>query len=158
MSFCRGNSARNQRASKCDMADTLTRLQRSKCMAAIRGKDTKPELAVRSLLHRLNCRFRLHRSDLPGKPDIVMSVRGSIVFVHGCYWHSHSCKRGRSTPATNSEFWQAKRNTTKERDRRNLAALRCAGWRVLVVWECQTHDLDRLASKLSQFLGLSNPA
>jgi len=119
------------------VADTLTPAQRSKCLAAIRGKDTKPERVVRSILHRLGCRFALHRAGLPGKPDIVMPARGVVVFVHGCYWHMHRCKRGRSTPATHAAFWRIKRDRNRERDRKTLAALRCAGWRVVVVWECE---------------------
>ena len=139
------------------MADTLTPAQRSKCMAAIRGKDTTPERIVRSVLHRLGCRFALHRTDLPGKPDIVMPARGLIVLVHGCYWHMHTCKRGRSTPTTNAAFWRAKRGRNRTRDRRTLAALRRAGWRVLVVWECQTRNAETLVGRLLAFLANSKP-
>jgi len=121
-------------------------------MAAIRGKDTAPERIVRSILHRLGCRFALHRADLAGKPDIVMPARRAIVFVHGCYWHMHTCKRGRSTPATNAAFWRAKRTMNRDRDRRTLAKLRRAGWRVLVVWECQTSNPSALSQRLSDFL------
>ena len=134
------------------MADTLTPAQRRKCMSAIRGKDTTPERIVRSVLHRLGFRFALHRADLPGKPDIVMPVRRAVVFVHGCYWHMHTCKRGRSTPATNSAFWRCKRLRNRARDKCTLAAIRRAGWWVLVVWECQTADRIRLAKRLSSFL------
>ncbi|MCX7066065.1 MAG: DNA mismatch endonuclease Vsr [Proteobacteria bacterium] len=134
------------------MADTLTQSQRRKCMAAIRSKDTKPERVVRSVLHRLGFRFALHRADLPGKPDIVMPARRAVVFVHGCYWHMHGCKRGRSTPVTNAAFWRSKRLRNRARDKRTLAAIRRAGWRVLVVWECQTADRFRLAKRLSSFL------
>lgn len=134
------------------MADTLTPAQRHKCMAAIRGKDTTPEKIVRSVIHRLGCRFALHRADLPGKPDIVMPARGLIVLVHGCYWHMHNCKRGRSRPTTNAVFWQAKRARNRVRDRQSLAALRRAGWRVLVVWECQTKNRATLAQCLTSFI------
>lgn len=134
------------------MPDTLTPAQRSKCMTSILGKDTKPELIVRNIAHRLGFRFRLHAVNLPGKPDLVFRSRRAVVFVHGCYWHMHACKRGRSTPATNPEFWRAKRNANRERDRRTLTALRRAGWRVLVVWECQTQDRAKLAERLSAFL------
>lgn len=134
------------------MADTLTPAQRRKCMAAIGGKDTTPELIVRSVLHLLGCRFTLHRADLPGKPDIVMPARGAVVLVHGCYWHMHACKRGRSTPATNAAFWRSKRTRNRERDRRTLAMLRRAGWRVLVVWECQTQNRATVARLLSRLL------
>jgi len=134
------------------VADILTPQQRRKCMAAIRGKDTRPERIVRSVLHRLGCRFALQRADLPGKPDIVMPARGAVVFVHGCYWHMHACKRGRSTPATNAAFWRAKRAKNRERDRRTLTKVRRAGWRVLVVWECQTSNPSALSRRLSGFL------
>ncbi|MGD9688434.1 MAG: very short patch repair endonuclease [Phycisphaerales bacterium] len=134
------------------MADTLTPAQRSKCMAAIRGKNTKPELIVRSIAYRLGYRFRLHAADLPGKPDLVFRSRRAVVFVHGCYWHMHVCKRGRSTPTTNAAFWRAKRNKNRERDRRTLASLRRAKWRVLVIWECRVRDPIKLAERLSVFL------
>lgn len=132
--------------------DTLTPAQRRKCMAAIRSVNTTPERVVRSNLHRLGCRFALHRLDLPGKPDIVMPSRGAIVFVHGCFWHVHACKRGRSTPVTNAAFWKAKRTKNRERDRRTLTKLRRAGWRVFVVWECQTSSPSMLFRRLSDFL------
>jgi DNA mismatch endonuclease (patch repair protein) len=96
-----------------------------------------PERTVRSVLHRLGFRFALHRADLPGKPDIVMPARRAVVFVHGCYWHMHGCKRGRSTPVTNAAFWRTKRESNRMRDRRNVKALRRAGWWVVVVWECE---------------------
>lgn len=136
------------------MADTLTPAQRSKCMAAIRCKDTKPERLVRSMLHRMGCRFSLHRADLPGKPDIVMPARQTVVLVHGCYWHMHICKRGQSEPRTNSSFWCTKRAKNRERDRKNLAALRRGGWRVLVVWECQTRNMARLAARMARVLSI----
>lgn len=141
------------------MADTLTLAQRRRCMAAIRGKDTKPELAVRSIAHRLGFRFRLHGADLPGKPDLVFRSRRAVVFVHGCYWHSHTCKRGRSTPATNAPFWKAKRLRTRERDRVAIARLRRSGWRVLVIWECQLTRarLPGLTEKLLRHLQGDGP-
>jgi DNA mismatch endonuclease (patch repair protein) len=134
------------------VADTLTPTQRRKCMAAIRGRDTKPELIVRSIAHRLGYRFRLHAVDLPGKPDLVFRSRRAVVFVHGCYWHMHKCKRGRSTPVANAAFWKAKREGNRERDRRTLAALRRAGWRVAVVWECEIRNAVRLSERLARFL------
>ena len=121
-------------------------------MAAIRGKNTKPELIVRRIAHRLGYRFRLHAADLPGKPDLVFRSRRAVVFVHGCYWHLHNCKRGRSTPTTNAAFWREKRARNRTRDRCRIAALRRAGWRVLVVWECEALSPDRLAKVLSRFL------
>jgi len=139
------------------VADTLTSSQRSKCMAAIRGKDTQPELIVRSIVHRLGFRFRLHATDLPGKPDLVFRSRRAVVLVHGCYWHMHTCKRGRSTPATNVAFWRAKRLRTRTRDRQILATLRRANWRVLVVWECQCRDAMALSEVLLTFLTAPKP-
>ncbi|MFN0132157.1 MAG: very short patch repair endonuclease [Phycisphaerales bacterium] len=139
------------------MADTLTPAQRSDCMAAVRGKNTTPERTVRSILHRLGCRFALHRANLHGKPDIVMPARGLIVLVHGCFWHMHSCKRGRSTPATNAAFWNAKRTKNRARDRRTVSALRRAGWRVLVVWECQTGNAEELTARLSKVVLAPHP-
>lgn len=135
--------------------DTLTATQRRKCMAAIRGKDTTPERIVRSVLHRLGCRFALHRADLPGKPDIVMPARGAVVFVHGCYWHMHTCKRGRSTPATNAAFWRAKREKNRQRDRWTVAALRRAGWRVFVVWECEL-KADKIARVIERLQAIQS--
>ncbi len=134
------------------MADSLTEEQRSRCMSAIRGKNTGPERLVRSVLHSLGCRFSLHRSDLPGKPDIVMPARRTIVLVHGCYWHSHHCRRGKSTPTTNAEFWKSKRGATIVRDRRNLTSLRRAGWKVVVVWECETRKKAILKNRFRQML------
>ncbi len=120
------------------MSDTLTKSQRRRCMSAIRGRDTKPELLVRSLLHKQGFRFRLHAKLLPGKPDIVLPKYRAVIFVHGCFWHSHYCKRGRSTPATNQSFWKKKRAATVRRDQSVRRRLRHLGWRVIVVWECRT--------------------
>jgi DNA mismatch endonuclease, patch repair protein len=119
------------------MADVHTREQRSRNMAAIRSANTRPEVRVRSALHSLGFRFRLHRKDLPGKPDIVLPKFHTAIFVHGCFWHCHSCKYGSVVPATRAEFWAAKRGGNVQRDRKNRAALRKLGWRVLVVWECE---------------------
>jgi len=119
------------------LVDAHTKEQRSFNMSRIRGKDTKPELVVRSFVHRLGYRFRLHCKDLPGKPDIVLPCHKKIIFVHGCFWHMHTCKKGKSTPATRAKFWQDKRTGNKEREKRNIRELKKAGWDVLVVWECQ---------------------
>lgn len=121
-------------------------------MSSIRGQNTKPERIVRSTLHRMGYRFRLQRRDLPGKPDIVLSSLRKVIFVHGCFWHMHRCKYGRVTPRTNARFWRVKREGNVVRDRRNISALRRAGWEVRVVWECQTRDLMRLTNRLSTFL------
>lgn len=108
-------------------------------MSRIRGKDTVPELTVRKLLHRLGFRFRLHRRDIPGNPDITLPKYRTVVFVHGCYWHRHKeCDRGRSVPSTNRKFWLAKFKKNTERDTEVTNQLEAAGWRVLIVWECET--------------------
>lgn len=134
------------------MADVLTKEQRSYNMSRIRAKDTKPEMIVRSMVHRMGYRFRLHRSDLPGKPDLVFPRLRKIIFVHGCYWHVHRCRYGRVTPKTNAKFWQTKREGNRERDRRNIRKLRHMGWDVLVVWECHTRQPRPLARTLASFL------
>lgn len=132
--------------------DVLTPEQRSRCMAAIKGKDTKPEIAVRSMLDTLKVKYELHRADLPGKPDIVLPRRKKIIFVHGCFWHVHNCRYGRVKPASNPTFWRDKRGKNRLRDRRNRAALRRAGWRLLTVWECWTKQPKKLAEKVVSFL------
>ncbi len=111
--------------------------KRSAVMARIRGRDTKPELIVRSLLHRAGVRFSLRRKDLPGKPDIVLPKYGAVVFVHGCFWHRHNGCKVATTPKTRMEFWQAKFAANVARDKRNLRDLKRAGWKVIVLWECQ---------------------
>ena len=118
------------------MADIHTREQRSRNMAAIRSKNTKPELRVRSLLHSLGYRFRLHRSDLPGRPDIVLPKFRTAILVHGCFWHSHDCRRGSLVPETRGQYWADKRRRTAERDLQAVQSLNAFGWKVIVVWEC----------------------
>lgn len=122
-------------------------------MRAVRSKDTKPEYAVRRLAHALGYRFRLHRKDLPGRPDLVFPRRRAVVLVHGCFWHGHDCAKGENRPATNQAFWNAKLDGNKARDVRDEAALEEAGWRILVVWECEVRDHDLLARRLRAFLG-----
>ena len=123
-------------------------------MSRIRDKNTKPEILVRKIIHRMGYRFRLHRKDLPGKPDIVLSRHRKIIFVHGCFWHIHNCRYGKVTPKTNAEFWASKRQGNVARDKQNLRRLRKDSWKVLVIWECQTKDRDKLKSKLKKFLSL----
>lgn len=121
-------------------------------MARVGGKDTKPELVVRSLLHRMGFRFRLHRRDLPGKPDITLPKYKKVVFVHGCFWHGHKgCSRAKR-PTTNTGFWEKKLNKNLERDKKNLAALKSLGWEVLIVWTCEVKDTEALKQTLSKFL------
>lgn len=116
-------------------------------MSRIRGKDTTPEVAVRSALHRLGYRFRLHRRDLPGRPDIVLPKHGTVIFVHGCFWHRHARCRYAYTPKSRVEFWQRKFQQNVERDRRVQRELRRLGWKVIVVWECETANLLTLAEQ-----------
>lgn len=133
--------------------DVHTPQQRSRNMAAIKGKNTKPELAVRSLIHRLGYRYALHRKDLPGHPDIVFPSRRKIVFVHGCYWHMHDCPEGQVVEKTRTEFWQAKRRGNAARDRLRTGALNAQGWEVLEVWACELKEFASLTSRLITFLG-----
>lgn len=134
------------------MTDVHTSEQRSRNMAAIRNKNTAPEVRVRAALHALGYRFRLHRKDLPGKPDIVLPKYRTVIFVHGCFWHSHSCRYGQVTPSTRPEFWISKRSGTVERDAQKSRALEELGWRVIVIWECETKDPEALKRLLQQFL------
>ncbi len=125
---------------------------RSKLMARVRRKDTMPELIVRRLLHSMGYRFRLHRKDLPGKPDIVLPRHRAVVFCHGCFWHAHTaCARG-TPPATNTDWWVKKLERNVSRDRRNRNDLETSGWKVLVVWQCQLQDEAALRSILERFL------
>lgn len=134
------------------MTDVFTRQKRSHIMSLVKGSNTKPELLVRSVLHRLGFRFRLHRRDLPGCPDIVLPKHHKVIFVHGCFWHGHKgCKRA-GRPASNAEFWNAKLTRNIERDRQNISDLRKLGWRSLVVWECETRAPNRMISRLEAFL------
>lgn len=138
------------------MTDVLTPAQRSFNMSRIRNRDTRPEMIVRSIVHGMGFRYRLHKKDLPGKPDLVLVRHRKIIDVHGCFFHMHDCRYGKVTPVTNAEFWQAKRQSNLNRDRRNIDALKKAGWQVLIVWECQTKNPDSLQKILTDFLKLSN--
>lgn len=136
------------------MTDKLTPKQRSANMARIRSKDMKPEMTVRRVVHRLGYRYRLHRKDLPGKPDLVFGPRRAVIFVHGCFWHQHdktACKDGRK-PKSNKGYWGPKLDRNVQRDAEAQAALHQAGWRVLVIWECETHDLEVLEQRIISFL------
>lgn len=130
----------------------MTSVERSRIMRAVKGRDTKPEKLVRSCAHRMGYRFRLRRSDLPGKPDLVFPSRRAVVFVHGCFWHGHQCKRGARTPKTNVGYWTEKIARNKARDRENISRLKRSGWRALVIWECQLREDDKLRSRLGRFL------
>lgn len=154
--------------------DSMSEQQRSQLMGKIRGKDTKPELFVRRLLHAAGYRYRLHgrisrgtleklrreypqarlRGDkLPGAPDIVFSARHQAVFINGCFWHLHDCPAGQHAPATNAQFWADKRNRTHERDQQNTAALHALGWETIVLWECELRDPTTTLETLAGFLG-----
>jgi DNA mismatch endonuclease (patch repair protein) len=135
------------------MTDVHSPEQRSRNMASIRGKDTKPEKLVRSLLHKLGYRYRLHRKDLPGKPDLVFPSRRKVIFVHGCFWHMHNCRWGKVTPSTNAEFWHTKRKGNSDRDNRAMKGLAAQGWDVYIIWECEIKDQPALAKRIASFLG-----
>ncbi|QIP07620.1 very short patch repair endonuclease [Bradyrhizobium symbiodeficiens] len=122
------------------MADKLTRVRRSWNMSRIKGRDTRPELRLRSLLHRAGFRFRLHAKQLPGRPDVLLPKYRTAIFVHGCFWHRHPGCLNATTPSTRRKFWQDKFDGNVRRDQRNLAALKAAGWTVYTIWEC---DLER---------------
>ena len=135
------------------MADTLSPIERSERMSRVRGKDTGPEMAVRRLVHAMGYRYRLHRADLPGKPDLAFPGRRAIIFVHGCFWHRHpdpNCRLARK-PKSRLDFWEPKLNGNRARDLRDQAALAAAGWRILVVWECELRDREQLTNKLRLF-------
>lgn len=121
-------------------------------MAAIRGKDTTPELVVRRLAHCMGYRFRLHRKDLPGKPDLVFPGRRKAIFVHGCFWHQHPGCRFATRPKTREQFWASKLDGNAARDQETQRGLTEQGWQVLVIWECETGDLERLERSLCRFL------
>ncbi|MDP3908248.1 very short patch repair endonuclease [Novosphingobium sp.] len=127
--------------------------QRSRVMRAVKSRDTKPEMIVRRAATALGYRYRLHKATLPGKPDLVFASRQKVIFVHGCFWHGHDCKRGARQPKTNADYWYAKVGGNRERDARSIAALETSGWETLVIWECETRDGDALSQRLSAFLG-----
>ncbi|WP_035724013.1 very short patch repair endonuclease [Fodinicurvata fenggangensis] len=136
------------------MTDTLTPQQRSERMRRVRGRDTNPEWAVRRPTHSMGYRYRLHDKNLPGKPDLVFPSRRKVIFVHGCFWHRHpdpECKLAR-LPKSRQEFWETKLKGNLERDEANIAKLEATGWRVLVIWECQTRDTAALKKRVRKFL------
>lgn len=137
------------------MVDTLTKKERSKRMSLVRNKDTKPELIVRRLVYGLGYRYRLHRSDLPGKPDLVFFSRSKLIFVHGCFWHRHQrskCKLAR-LPKSRLDFWVPKLDQNRLRDKSNQTKLHRLGWKFLIIWECELGDTRGLRTKLIDFLG-----
>ncbi len=133
--------------------DTLTKAERSIRMGLIRSKDTKPELAVRRLVHGMGYRYRLHGKNLPGHPDMVFSARSKVIFVHGCFWHLHrNCSNCRP-PKSREDYWKPKLEHNTERDQQVRKQLRHMGWHCLVVWECELANPDMLARKMKCFLG-----
>lgn len=133
--------------------DVYAPMTRSAVMRVVKSQNTNPEMTVRRLLHKAGYRFRLHRKDLPGKPDLVFPGLRKVVFVHGCFWYQHSGCRHADWPASNTAYWSAKLNRNQARDTRNLAALRDLGWQALVLWECQVRDREALLATLTAFLG-----
>lgn len=132
--------------------DVHTPEQRSRNMAAIRSRNTKPEVKVRQALHAAGLRFRLHRRDLPGHPDIVLPKFKTVVFVHGCFWHMHRCPFGKPQPATNPDFWLKKRMDNVQRDKKNTRALKTLGWRVYTIWECETRNSQKLETRIRNLI------
>jgi DNA mismatch endonuclease (patch repair protein) len=134
------------------VTDVFTPEQRSAVMRRVKGRDTAPELKVRRILWRLGARYRLHRKDLPGKPDIVLPGRKLAIFVHGCFWHGHTCARGSRVPKANRDYWLGKVGRNRARDIETRAKLEAMGWRVLVVWECSLKDEVGLEAVLKEGL------
>ena len=136
------------------MVDNLSPNQRTECMRRVTAANTSPEIRVRKLIHSMGYRYALHVKRLPGKPDIVLVSRGKVIFVHGCFWHSHRCRRGNRLPSTNVGYWSEKRQRNATRDRQHIHRLRAQGWQVFVVWECWTQSEEGLREKLKAFLEL----
>ena len=134
------------------MVDKISGERRSENMRRIRSRGTRPEMVVRRLVHALGFRYRLHRRDLPGKPDLVFGPRRIVLFVHGCFWHQHECQDGR-VPSSNRRYWQAKLARNVERDVQVRQELERLGWRVLIVWECETKNEEKLRDLIMSFLG-----
>jgi DNA mismatch endonuclease (patch repair protein) len=133
--------------------DSLSPAERSERMSRVRSKDSKPELAVRQLVHAMGFRYRLHVGKLPGKPDLVFPARKKVIFVHGCFWHRHglNCRLTR-WPKSKLEFWKPKLESNHERDKKHRRSLRRLGWRVLTIWECEIPKTERLEARIKKFL------
>ena len=135
------------------MTDIFDREKRSEIMSRIRGRDTGPEMIVRRIAHGLGFRFRLHRRDLPGSPDLLFPRYRAVIMVHGCFWHRHPGCKYASSPKTRVRFWEDKFEGNVVRDRRNEEALHELGWRVMVIWECETKDREAVAERIIEYLG-----
>lgn len=140
------------------MTDVFDPEKRSAVMRRVKGRDTGPERTVRRLLTALGARYRLHRKDLPGKPDVVMAGRRLVIFVHGCFWHGHDCARGARVPKANRDYWLGKVGRNRARDAASRLALEAAGWRVETVWECELKDEAALRARLSAALEATSPS
>lgn len=135
--------------------DKISPEKRSWVMSQVKSRNTRPEIFVRSLLHRLGYRFRIHRPDLPGKPDIVLPKYRTVIFVHGCFWHSHEgCKRARM-PAANNSYWKQKLARNMDRDAHNKDSLKSLGWNVIIIWECELKNMELLRARLLDCLNAS---
>ena len=132
--------------------DRITKAQRSAVMARVKGKDTSPELFVRHIVTKMGYRYRLHRRDLPGTPDLVFPGLRKVIFIHGCFWHAHQCRHGRRIPKTNHEYWVRKRRRNAARDRAAARKLTTMGWDVLVLWECELASQSAVTERLGGFL------
>jgi DNA mismatch endonuclease, patch repair protein len=133
------------------MTDTRTPDQRRRIMQSVKTKDTGPEWVVRRILHALGYRYRLHRKDLPGSPDIVFPARRKAILVHGCFWHGHGCAKGRG-PKSRTDYWAPKIEANRARDERNMSALKALGWDVLVLWQCELANAQALSNRLVRFV------
>lgn len=132
--------------------DVFSSDKRSRIMAQVKGKNTKPEILVRSIVHRMGYRFRLHNRTLPGNPDLTLTKHNKVIFVHGCFWHGHKgCMRSKR-PSTNQEFWSEKLDKNIQRDKQNISKLKKVGWAPLVIWSCELKKEERLKKKIQRFL------
>ncbi len=134
------------------VTDHVNPEKRSAIMSAVHSKDTKPEMAVRKIVHAMGYRYRLHYADLPGRPDLVFPSRGKVIFVHGCFWHRHARCKYATTPKTRTEYWQDKFSANMERDCRNKRELKRLGWETLIVWQCELKNPVKLTERLNDFL------
>ena len=125
-------------------------------MSRVKSKDSNAEKIVRSIAHRLGYRFRIHRKDLPGTPDIVFPSKKKVIFVNGCYWHGHRCKRGKRLPKSNTQYWTSKIERNIQRDKRNIKALKKLGWDILVIWECKINNEENISNLIGNFLSSQN--
>jgi DNA mismatch endonuclease (patch repair protein) len=136
------------------MTDTFSSKKRSEIMRAVHSVDTTPELLVRRMIHSLGYRYRLHNRKLPGTPDLVFAGRKKVIFVHGCFWHRHRCKGGRSFPSSRTKYWRKKFENNQRRDSQNRRKLRKMGWDIMIIWECQIRkkNVNKLQGKITDFL------